>query len=257
MVAKRRSGVLTKIGKGLRDPAAAWRYLRRLRRNRRIARVAGDDHIAFYRGVMASDVATKTAAGAVGTADRDAWLELGKRQFDYLREHGLRREHRLLEIGCGNLRAGWRFIEFLTDGAYTGVDISPEILDAARATLVERGLESSHPRLLLVDDMSFAMLPDAEFDVVHAHSVFSHCPVDVVTAAFAGVRRVIRPDGFFDFTYNQSADGTYWGALREDWFYSTAMLVDIAARHGFDATPMTGWVHPQAKLRLRPVAGKP
>jgi SAM-dependent methyltransferase len=252
MAAKRRSGIITKVRKGLRDPTAAWRYVRRYLRNRRIARVAGDDHIAFYRGVMASDVTSKTPYGAVGTEDRTAWLELGKRQFDYLIDHGLRPEDRMLEIGCGNLRAGWRFIEFLGDGAYTGVDISPEILAAAEATLVEWRLKDKHPRLLLVDDMSFRMLPDGHFDVVHAHSVFSHCPIDVVEAALVGVRRVIRPDGFFDFTYNESADATYWGTLREDWFYPTEMLIDLAARHGFRAKRLSGWVHPQAKLRLRP-----
>ena len=207
--------------------------------------------MAFYRRVMADDIARKTARGAVGTADPDDWLELGERQFRYLADRGLGPGHRMLEIGCGNLRAGWRFIEYLGVGAYTGVDISPEILIAAQGTLAERGLQAKRPYLLLIGDLSLAALPAESFDVVHAHSVFSHTPVEVVEAALIGVRRVIRPDGFFDFTYNESADGTYWGQLREDYFYPTTMLVDLAARHGYIAEPMAGWQHPQAKLRLR------
>jgi len=241
--------------KAVRHPITAWRYLRRVWRNRRIARQSGRDHIAFYRGVMASDVAHKTPYGAVGTPDREDWLSLGERQFTYLLDHGLQPDHVMLEIGCGNLRAGWRFIDYLGHGAYTGVDISPEILLAAQHTLVDRGLVAKRPYLMLVDDMSLRAFPDAQFDVVHAHSVFSHCPVEVVEAAFAGVRRVIKPDGFFDFTFNESGDGRYWGTLREDWFYPVEMLADLAGRHGFSAEEMTGWDHPQSKLRLRPLSG--
>jgi len=221
-------------------------------RNRHIAKRAPHDHITFYRQVMADDIARKTARGAVGTADEKSWLSLGERQFTYLCDHGLRADHRMFEIGCGNLRAGWRFIEFLEAGAYTGVDISPEILIAAQETLADRGLEAKRPYLMLVGDMSFKALPDAHFDVVHAHSVFSHSPVDVVGAAITGVRRVIKPDGFFDFTYNQSGDGRYWETLREDYFYPTEMLVGMAGERGFGVEKMEGWAHPQAKLRLRP-----
>lgn len=249
---KKPTSLIGKVGKGIKSPKAAWRYLVRVRRNRRISQSAGGDHISFYRRVMADDVVRKSPDGAVGTEDREAWLELGNRQFTYLRDRGLRPDHRMLEIGCGNLRAGWRFIEFLGEGAYTGVDISPEILLAAQDTLAEQGLVAKRPYLMIVNDMSLKALPDDHFDVVHAHSVFSHTPIEIVEAALKGVRRVIRKDGFFDLTYNKSADGRYWGTLREDYFYPLEMLVRLAGEHGFAAEEMEGWVHPQSKLRLRP-----
>ena len=39
---------------------------------------------------------------------------------------------RMLEIGCGNLRAGRLFIDHLDAGDYYGTDISPDILLAAQ-----------------------------------------------------------------------------------------------------------------------------
>ena len=36
-------------------------------------------------------------------------------QFDYLVKHGLRPADRILEIGCGNLRAGRLLIDYLDD----------------------------------------------------------------------------------------------------------------------------------------------
>ena len=40
----------------------------------------------------------------------EEWEEHGNSQFDYLVEHGLRPHHYLLDIGCGPLTAGIRFI---------------------------------------------------------------------------------------------------------------------------------------------------
>ena len=63
------------------------------------------DHISYYRAVMRSDTRADPDA-AVGSRSRERWLALGAMQFDYLLGHGLRPEHRMLEIGCGNLRGG-------------------------------------------------------------------------------------------------------------------------------------------------------
>ncbi len=197
----------------------------------------------------------KTAYGAVGTQQPKHWRALGRRQFRFLREHGLERHHRMLEIGCGNLRAGWRFIRYLDAGNYTGIDISPDILLAARTTIVERGLQDKRPVTMLVDGTGLDSLPAGYYDVLHAHSVFSHTPLEVVEGYLAGAARVLADDGFFDFTYNRT-DGDTWDFLEEDYYYSTEHLIDVAAKHGFDATPMTGWEHKQDKLRLTRTAAQ-
>ena len=56
---------------------------------------------------------------------REAWLRAGQVQFDYLISHGLQPGDRMLEIGCGNLRAGHLFIDYLSAGNYYGIDTSP------------------------------------------------------------------------------------------------------------------------------------
>ena len=43
---------------------------------------------------------------------------------------------------------------------------------------------TSSPTSLPVRDLRFALLPDAMFDVVHAHSVFSHSPLHVIEECF-------------------------------------------------------------------------
>lgn len=45
---------------------------------------------------------------------------------------------------------------------------------SAQEVLVRYGLQDKLPHLTPVKDLRFAFLPDEYFDVVHAHSVFSH-----------------------------------------------------------------------------------
>jgi ubiquinone/menaquinone biosynthesis C-methylase UbiE len=122
-------------------------------------------------------------------------------QFDYLLRHGLRQGDRMLEIGCGNLRAGHLFIGYLESGGYYGIDISPDILVAAQRTLTEFGLQAKLPHLALVNDLTLDFLPADYFTVVHAHSVFSHSPVEVISECMAHVGRVMAPGAIFDFTF--------------------------------------------------------
>ena len=119
----------------------------------------------------------------------------------------------MLEIGCGNLRAGL-FIGYLDAGNYYGVDISPEILLAAQDTVTEFGLQEKLPHLALVRDMKLAFLPAGQFDVVHAHSVFSHCPASVIDECLDNIGRIMAPGGFFDFTFDRTSGAGAPGAAR-------------------------------------------
>lgn len=171
----------------------------------------------------------------------------------------LRPGDHLLEIGCGNLRGGWRFIEYLDPGHYYGLDISPDILFAAQETLVRRRLQEKLPRLTPVRDLTLSFLPEAHFRVVHAHSVFSHSPIEVIEECLAHVGRVLRPDGWFDFTFDRTEREEHH-VLREDFYYRTETLVALAEKHGFTAEFMDDWEalpHGQSKLRIRPRAPRP
>jgi SAM-dependent methyltransferase len=159
----------------------------------------------------------------------------------------------MLEIGCGNLRAGRLFIDYLMPGHYYGLDISPEILLAAQRTVAEFGLQPKTPHLTLVDDLTFGFLPSAWFTVVHAHSVFSHSPLPVIEECLANVGRVMAPEAFFDFTFDRT-DGPEHHVLREDFYYRAETLIGAAERQGLSAELMDDWTalgHPQAKVRVR------
>jgi SAM-dependent methyltransferase len=250
VTAKDRSRLVFKIRYAARYPGRVLPYARRRGRDAWL-RLLTRDHLSYYRAVMASDAA-RSRDGAVGSKTRQAWMKIGQMQFDYLVGHGLKPGDRMLEIGCGNLRAGRLFIEYLDAGNYYGIDISPDILLAAGDTVAAFGLQDKLPHLALVRDMGLGFLPDGHFTVVHAHSVFSHSPLEVIDECLGTVGRVMAPDGFFDFTFDRT-DGAEHHVLREDFYYRTETLVGLAARHGLQARLMQDWEllpHEQSKIRV-------
>jgi SAM-dependent methyltransferase len=247
---KNRSRLTFKLAYAIRNPDRIAGYVRRRGRDTWLS-LTTRDHVSYYRAVMRSDTA-RSSDLAVGSKTRESWLQLGQLQFDYLTSHGLKPDMRMLEIGCGNLRAGRLFIDYLEPGNYYGTDISPDILLAAQRTMVEFGLQPKLPYLTLVNDLRLDFLPDGHFDVVHAHSVFSHSPLSVIDECLANVGRIMAPGGFFDFTFDRT-QGNEHQVLREDFYYRNETLIDLARRHGLEAEFMADWEetgHHQSKMRV-------
>jgi SAM-dependent methyltransferase len=215
------------------------------------------DHVSYYRAVMRYK-AGRSLDIAVGSRSPEQGAEFGQMQFSYLVGHGLVPASRMLEIGCGNLRAGRFFIGYLDPGNYYGIDISPEVLFSAQQVLAENELQDKVPRLTVTKDLALAFLPAQYFDVVNANSVFTHCPIEIIEECFAHVGRVMAPGAFFDFTFYRSNDNEYQ-VHHEDFYYRTETLVKLAAKHGLAARLMDDWLDPwdkQPKIRMtldRPV----
>ena len=57
------------------------------------------------------------------------WEEIGKLQFDFMMQQGLKPHHVLLDIGCGPLRGGVYFIKYLDKGNYLGIDKNKSLVN--------------------------------------------------------------------------------------------------------------------------------
>lgn len=250
MHGKDRSRLAYKVVYAARHPDRIVGYARRRGRDTWLW-LTTRDHVSYYRAVMRSDT-SRSSDAAVGSKTHESWLTIGQMQFDYLVKHGLKPDMRMLEIGCGNLRAGRLFIDYLDSGNYYGTDISPDILLAAQRTVQDYGLQRKMPYLSLVTDLRLAFLPDDHFDIVHAHSVFSHSPLSLIDECLSHVGRIMAPGGRFDFTFDKTA-GAEHQVLREDFYYRTDTLLDLARSHGLEAEYMADWEetgHQQSKIRV-------
>jgi len=107
----------------------------------------------------------------------------------YLLAH-LRPGMRVLDIGCGPGTITLDLAAAVSPGRVVGLDVVPEPLAAARANAEARGDTVTR---FAVGDVYALDVPDAAFDVVHAHQVLQHLSDPV--AALREMRRVCAPGG--------------------------------------------------------------
>lgn len=163
----------------------------------------------------------------------DLWDEMGIHQFEFLKAQGLQPNHTLLDIGCGSLRGGLYFIDYLEPGGYTGFDLSSEVIAAGKEKVAEKSLEAKAPTLLVNTqrNLKFEFLGDSKFNFFLAQSVFSHLLPEYIEECFAHLERIMKPGAWFFFTHHP---GTEFRQRSEtDFEYPKSFFDNLAVQYGF------------------------
>jgi len=117
------------------------------------------------------------------------WDELGQFQIDFLRDHGLQPHHRLLDVGCGSLRGGIRFIEYLEPLRYHGTDINPVLISAGVHRELTRAQRAKvRPESFIVSEDFQIGFDVADFDYGLAMSLFTHLSMNKIILCLQQVR---------------------------------------------------------------------
>lgn len=96
----------------------------------------------------------------------------------------------LLDVGCGPGTITTEFAERLAPGEVVGVDVGESVIEQARASAADAGLDNLRFEAGDGYGLSFA---DDSFDIVHAHQVLQHVSDPVALLRECG--RVCRPGG--------------------------------------------------------------
>lgn len=200
----------------------------------------------FYRQMM-DGLAERDPRSAVG----GLWDRMGEFQLSLLRGQGMLPHHRMLDIGCGSLRGGLRFIDYLEPGNYVGVDLSSKLLEAGSQYVMAEGLGHKRPRLLQqTSGFEFLDLRGSTFDYVLAFGVFTDLPASQVTDCLGHVPALLLPEGKFIATY-VAGDELYADPTRIHFRYPWPFFVALGERNGLDMTAITGVVHPKGHAILQ------
>lgn len=183
----------------------------------------------------------------------DLWAMKRRFQIEFLLAQGLRREDRLLDLGCGTLRGGIPLIEYLQPRHYTGIDVRPAVLDEARCELAEAGLAHKEPALVAAGRLADLTLAE-RFDVVWSFAVLIHMHDDILHEALDLVARHLADDQsrFFATVHlGQSSGGNWQGfpIVSRPWEFYRAAFQD----HGLRVTDIGslrehGHDHPRLPL---------
>lgn len=137
-----------------------------------------------------------------------AWGKRGEFQLELLRFLGLQTHARMLDVGCGPIRAGVHFIRYLDAGGYTGVDFNPSFIEAARQIVDEAGLAECAPSILVLEDFDFRLVTGT-FDWILCFSVLNHCIEEDRRKFFEGIHRVMHDASRLVVTHGEWFDEAF------------------------------------------------
>lgn len=121
--------------------------------------------------------------------------------FNLMTSLGLRQHHRLLDIGCGSLRAGRLFIPYLNAGGYTGLEPNRWLVEDGIAQEVGADLVALKRPRFVFGDSAAALDPEDRFDFAVAQSIFSHAGLDLVSGWLRGMAPHLQPSGALAATF--------------------------------------------------------
>lgn len=182
------------------------------------------------------------------------WDQLGGLQRDFLITQGLQPEFRLLDVGCGSLRAGAPLAAWLNPGNYYGIDISRALIEAGYENeILAAGMSDRLPisNLFVTDD--FAIPFDEMFDFALATSLFTHLTLDYLSRCLERLAPKMRMDGKFFATFfeGEGQDVAHPGGVvthrDRDPFHVTQSELASAISEGWALHWIGEWGHPRGQ----------
>jgi hypothetical protein len=176
------------------------------------------------------------------------WHEMGILQFDFLKNQGLQPHHFFLDIACGSLRGGVRFIDYLEPWRYLGLDKEEELILAG--IYHELGMETydfKKPRFVISDSFEFDLF-HARVDTAAAISLFTHLPASLIEVCFWRLRKSIAKNGRFYATFFESQDEVDNPTAPNEginFYYTRDQMLAFGNDTGWQATYIGDWGDPE------------
>lgn len=171
----------------------------------------------------------------------------GRMQLILLLTQGLYPASKVLDIGCGCLRAGYWLIHFLDTNCYFGIEPNREMLRAGIDTFLEPNLlEMKSPHFDHNADFDFSVFGQ-RFDYLLARSIWTHASKPQIRRMLDGFLHHAALDGVFVTSYLQAAPGR--GYNGDDWKgRSHVSETPGMVEHSFE------WIHDECTRRGLDVA---
>jgi SAM-dependent methyltransferase len=179
----------------------------------------------------------------------DQYDFMGGSQFALLFLLGLREHHKLLDFGCGSLRAGRLLIPYLDVGNYFGIEPNAWLIEDALARQLG-GMERLKTPHFSHSDSFEADVFGESFDFILAQSIFSHSGPALTAKALRSFARSLAPEGLCAATFiegdEDTPEGWYYTGItnRGTVRYRPSLISQLAADCGLKASRLT-WKHPR------------
>lgn len=151
----------------------------------------------FFRGRhRAMEQAVGGSFDAFGVLMKALLIHYGLTPMDYL-----------IDVGCGSGRLAKPLSEYLTDGAYLGFDVVPDLVEHARASVPAKNFEFQVSTGYRIPEK------DGKVNWVVFFSVFTHLLHEHSYRYLEEAKRVLRPGGTILFSYLDFRIPSHWAVF--------------------------------------------
>jgi ubiquinone/menaquinone biosynthesis C-methylase UbiE len=185
------------------------------------------------------------------------WETVGTLQFRFMVARGLEPQHVLLDVACGSLRGGVRFIPYLDPGNYLGIDMHRKLIDAGvQKELGEKLNALKQPQFVVSDRFEFERFSRRP-DFAIAQSLFSHLTAKDIGLCLKNLRAVARPGTRFYASFFE-VERPRMNAQRSDprgkFLYSAEQMSQFGVAHGWKPRYIGDWNHPRQQRMMEYLA---
>ena len=207
---------------------------------------------SYGRELSQDDIANYVHRGFIG----GLWGKLGLQQLEFLKEHGLVPNHKLLDIGCGCLRGGLHFMRYLDVGNYYGIDVNRSLIEAGVMEVNKEELDDKLPTLLVDNNFHLDKFGE-KFDYMVSVSLFTHLPMNIIIRCLSMARRELKPKGIYYATFFEAPHSVHLDKITQEpggivtkydvdpFHYSFEELSWMGSISGLDTKLIGGWNHPR------------
>lgn len=191
------------------------------------------------------------------------WDRVGAAQLAFMVRNGMDPHHTLLDVGCGSLRAGVRFIGYLDEGNYYGLEEVIALLQQGIDVEIPRyNLAPKRPTFITNGAFDLTSVPAGlRFDFAVAQGVFTHLVPEQIETCVGSVLSRLAEGGKFFATFHVGArtdlgQRVEWGwqqkkqVARTKAVYTRDDLERMAANAGASLLYMGDWEHPRKAQRM-------
>jgi SAM-dependent methyltransferase len=181
------------------------------------------------------------------------WEKIARLQFDFMRESGLKSGDKFVDVGCGALRGGRYFIEYLGPGDYYGIDKHIELIiyGTVRELSIPK-FRQKRPHFAISDSFEFERLGSG-FNFGLAQSLFTHLSPEDVNLCLNKLYPTAAEGCKFYATFFE-ADGAVKNPeashSAKGFWYTRAEMEKFGADTGWQPFYIGNWGHPRGQRMM-------
>jgi hypothetical protein len=192
----------------------------------------------FYADSVVASLDGKKGHNSLGPRVKQERLESAERAFHSLVALGVRPGDKFVDYGCGTLRLGVFFIEYLEPDHYFGLDIDERILTAGRARLLSALIAAKRPVLEVISPDSVGRVAAKKPRWVCSKGVLQHVPPHEIDSYFGSLAALLSAgaEGFLNARMGMKLKRI----APKTWVYEFEWLKDAAALQGLELERLNG-----------------